>query len=445
MIKITIIGTGYVGLVSGACFAEIGHQVICTDVDERKIQMLNNGTIPIYEPGLQELVAQNVERGRLLFTSDVPSAIEQSDVLYIAVGTPMSATGEADLTYVRAVAERIGQSINAPKVVVNKSTVPVGTGKMVRDIIRPYAGKKNIGFEVVSNPEFLREGTAIKDFFQMERVVIGTQSPDAAAVIKEIHAPLNTVTVETDIETAEMIKYASNAFLAMKISFINNISNLCEKVGANVLDLSYGMGLDSRIGSKFLNAGIGFGGSCFPKDTEALLAISRSVDYDFKLIESVIQTNKNQPLQFVDKIEQVLESVADKKIAVLGLAFKPGTDDMRSAPSIPIITELTRRGAAVRAFDPVALANAKSYLNDVTNIEYFEKLYETVKDCDACVILTEWPEVVAVDLERLRAALKQPIIVDGRNVFDLSVMKEHGFVYCSMGRPHVNRERVTNP
>ncbi|MEK5166370.1 UDP-glucose/GDP-mannose dehydrogenase family protein [Paenibacillus sp. FSL R5-0527] len=442
MKKITIIGTGYVGLVSGTGFADIGHQVICADIDEEKIAKLNNGIIPIYEPGLEELVQRNREAGRLHFTNDMTEAIQSSDILFIAVGTPMLPSGEADLSYVRSVAEMIGEAINGYKIVVNKSTVPVGTGKLVREIIQRKAGEKGIAFDVVSNPEFLREGTAIADFFKMERVVIGSESPAAIRELADVHEPLQTTVVETDLETAEMIKYASNAFLAMKISFINDISNICEKVGANVVDLSYGLGLDSRIGSKFLNPGIGFGGSCFPKDTEALLSIAKKAGHPFKLMESVIETNKQQPLLFVKKIEEELRTLASRKIAVLGLAFKPGTDDMRSAPSIQIIRNLALRKAQVQAFDPVAIDNAKPYFSDLPGIRYSTDLYETLEGCDACVILTEWQEIASIDLARLKRALARPIVIDGRNIFDLAEMEAHGFVYVSMGRPKVNAGTV---
>lgn len=438
MKKITIIGTGYVGLVSGTGFADIGHQVICADVDEDKIAKLNSGIIPIYEPGLQELVQRNRQAGRLAFTNNMTEAIQSSDILFIAVGTPMLPSGEADLRYVRSAAEMIGEAMNGYKIVVNKSTVPVGTGRLVREIIQRKASEKGIRFDVVSNPEFLREGTAIDDFFHMERVVIGSESPSAIRELIEVHEPLQTTVVQTDLETAEMIKYASNAFLAMKISFINDISNLCEKVGANVVDLSYGLGLDSRIGSKFLNPGIGFGGSCFPKDTEALLAIAKQVDHPFKLMESVIETNKQQPLRFVKKIEEELGTLASRKIAVLGLAFKPGTDDMRSAPSIQIIRSLAEKKAAVKAFDPVAIDNAKKYFSDLPEIQYSTDIYQTIEGCEACVILTEWQEVVSVDLSRVKQALARPIIIDGRNIFALSEMEAHGFIYVSMGRPKVN-------
>ncbi|KQO06248.1 UDP-glucose 6-dehydrogenase TuaD [Paenibacillus sp. Leaf72] len=434
--KVTIIGTGYVGLVNGACFAEKGHHVICADINQNKIDQLNDGQIPIYEPGLAELVHANRQAGRLAFSSDVEAAIQASDIIYIAVGTPMSPTGEADLTYVDGVAETIGKSLNGYKVVVNKSTVPVGTGKRVESIIRGHLGGREAGFDVVSNPEFLREGTAIKDCMNMERAVIGAESKQAMQLIRELHEPFNTTIVETNIETAEMIKYASNAFLAMKISFINDISNICERVGANVVDLSYGLGLDSRIGNKFLDAGIGFGGSCFPKDTEALISISKNVGYEFKLIESVITTNKNQPIHFVQKIDTIVGSVAGKKIAVLGLAFKPETDDMRSAPSIPIIRELISRGAEVHAYDPVAVEQAKLVIG--TDVVYSDDLLQTVDGCDACVILTEWPQVVKMDLDEVKKRLKQPILIDGRNIFDLAEMEKRQFVYASIGRPDIN-------
>ncbi|MEW9698209.1 UDP-glucose/GDP-mannose dehydrogenase family protein [Paenibacillus sp. SI8] len=435
MRKIAVLGTGYVGLVSGACFAEIGNEVICCDVDERKIENLKLGKLPIYEPGLEDLVARNYENKRLSFTTEIAAAIQNSDIIYIAVGTPMASDGSADLRYVRSAAQLIGENLNGYKVIVNKSTVPVGTGKMVEDIIQELVSDRAIRFDVVSNPEFLREGTAIRDCLNMERAVIGAKSQEAAQIITDLHGPYNTTIIVTSIETAEMIKYAANAFLATKISFINDIANICEKVGADVKQLSHAIGLDSRIGSKFLHAGLGFGGSCFPKDTGALVHIAETVGYDFTLIHSVVETNSRQPLNFVQKINDALNGLQGKTIAILGLAFKPNTNDMRSAPSIKVIQELLKNNASVRAFDPIAIDEAKEIFGD--SILYSTDLYETLKNCDACAILTEWNEVVHMDLSKVKEELLAPIIIDGRNLFDLDFMKEKGFTYHSIGRPSV--------
>jgi UDPglucose 6-dehydrogenase len=439
MKKVAVVGTGYVGLVSGTCFAEVGHQVICCDIDRRKIDLLKSGVIPIYEPGLEELVSSNTENGRLSFTDDIGSAIEESDIVFIAVGTPMSSTGEADLTYVKAVAKSIGEHLNSYKVVVTKSTVPVGTGRIVKATVAEHRKDASIAFDVVSNPEFLREGTAIADCMSMERAVIGSDSEHAASIIAELHAPFETTVFLTDLESAEMIKYAANAFLATKISFINEIANLCERVGADVSQVAAGMGLDSRIGSKFLQAGIGYGGSCFPKDTEALKAIATSTGYDFKIIESVIEINHRQRMLIVDKLVQAFGELKGKHIAVLGLAFKPNTDDMRYAPSLDIIPVLQAMGATVKAYDPVAIPEASKQLPPET--EYGANVYETIRGADACVILTEWNDIKGLDLTRARDLLKKPVIIDGRNCFELGEMELLGYTYYSIGRPVVAAEQ----
>lgn len=435
MKKIAVMGTGYVGLVSGTCFAEIGNHVTCCDIDEGKISNLQKGIIPIYEPGLEDLVKKNVERNTLSFTTDIPNAIQEADIVYIAVGTPMADTGEANLSYVDAVAKTIGENLNGYKIVVNKSTVPVGTGKRVTKIIREASGGNQV-FDVVSNPEFLREGSAIQDTMNMERAVIGASSEKAAKIIEELHAPFNTVIIKSDVESAEMIKYASNAFLATKISFINDIANICEEIGADVTKVAEGMGLDSRIGKKFLNAGIGYGGSCFPKDTSALLHIANSVGYDFKLIRAVMETNDNQKTKVVKKVMDVFGDIEGKTFAVMGLAFKPNTDDMRDAPSLEIIPELLDAGAKVKAFDPIALHEAKKHFGN--SIEYFEKEYEALKDADACIIVTDLPEVKALDLHEVKGYLKNPIIIDGRNIFTLEDARKHSIIYHSIGRPVIH-------
>ncbi|MGD6778625.1 UDP-glucose 6-dehydrogenase TuaD [Sutcliffiella horikoshii] len=435
MKRIAVMGTGYVGLVSGTCFAEVGHQVICCDIDETKINKLLNGEIPIYEPGLEEVVKRNIEEKRLTFTTDIPSAIRDSEVIYIGVGTPMAPSGEADLTYVKNVAKTIGENLNSYKVVVNKSTVPVGTGRLVASIIKENL-QEEMDFDVVSNPEFLREGSALYDTMNMERAVIGASSEKAAAIIKEVHEPFNTTIISTNIESAEMIKYASNAFLATKISFINDIANICERVGADVTKVAEGMGMDTRIGAKFLQAGIGYGGSCFPKDTQALVHIAEQVDYDFKLIKAVIETNQHQKMHIVRKLKDVFPSLKGKKISVLGLAFKPNTDDMRDSPSLDIIPALLELGAEVKAFDPIAIKEAKHHFAD--SITYSTDLHSTLDGADAAVILTDWKEVMEMDLSIAKQLLNNPILIDGRNCFDLKYAEEAGLIYHSIGRPQVN-------
>lgn len=437
--RIAVIGTGYVGLVSGTCFAEVGNSVVCCDIDAEKIRGLSAGVMPIYENGLKELVDKNVNENRLFFSTDIPKAIEEAEIIYIAVGTPMSETGEADLTFVKSVAEMIGKHLNGYKVIVNKSTVPVGTGKLVQAIIERNS-KGEFPFDVVSNPEFLREGTAIYDTMNMERAVIGATSEKAAAIIEELHTPFQTKIVKSNLESAEMIKYAANAFLATKISFINDIANICERVGADVSKVSEGVGLDSRIGSKFLKAGIGFGGSCFPKDTMALLQIAKSVGYPFKLIEAVIETNQKQRAHIVQKLFDVFGDLNGMTISVLGLAFKPNTNDMRSAPSLDVIPMLRSLGARVKAFDPIAVPEAEKLLGD--QAVYSEDLYETIQDTDACVILTEWPEVQNMDIAKLKSALKNPVLIDGRNIFEIEQMRNEGMIYHSIGRPEVQGEGI---
>ncbi|ARC60623.1 UDP-glucose 6-dehydrogenase TuaD [Bacillus licheniformis] len=437
--RIAVIGTGYVGLVSGTCFAEVGNSVVCCDIDAEKIRGLSAGVMPIYENGLKELVDKNVNENRLFFSTDIPKAIEEAEIIYIAVGTPMSETGEADLTFVKSVAEMIGKHLNGYKVIVNKSTVPVGTGKLVQAIIERNS-KGEFPFDVVSNPEFLREGTAIYDTMNMERAVIGATSEKAAAIIEELHTPFQTKIVKSNLESAEMIKYAANAFLATKISFINDIANICERVGADVSKVSEGVGLDSRIGSKFLKAGIGFGGSCFPKDTMALLQIAKSVGYPFKLIEAVIETNQKQRAHIVQKLLDVFGDLNGMTISVLGLAFKPNTNDMRSAPSLDVIPMLRSLGARVKAFDPIAVPEAEKLLGD--QAVYSEDLYETIQDTDACVILTEWPEVQNMDIAKLKSALKNPVLIDGRNIFEIEQMRNEGMIYHSIGRPEVQGEGI---
>jgi UDPglucose 6-dehydrogenase len=397
--------------------------------------MLKNGGIPIYEAGLQELVHKNTENGRLSFTTDIPHAVQAADIIFIAVGTPMSPSGEADLSYVQAAATTIAQHIHRYKVIVNKSTIPVGTGRLVQEIVQANLSDPSIPFDVVANPEFLREGSAVHDCMNMERAIIGATSERAADVVAGLHEPFHTTIVKTDLESAEMIKYAANAFLATKISFINDIANLCERVGVDVSKVSEGLGLDSRIGRRFLQAGIGYGGSCFPKDTQALYHTATGLGYDFHLLDAVMRTNEEQRYRFVQKIVDEMGSVAGRTIAVLGLTFKPNTDDMRVAPSLTVIPELLRRGAVVRAFDSVGVPEARKLLGE--DVAYYTEMYGALQGADACVILTEWDEVLKLDLARVKGLLTWPLIIDGRNGFALDRMEQEGFRYVSVGRPAV--------
>ena len=437
---IAVIGTGYVGLVTGAGLADFGNDVICVDVDVRKIDALKNGVIPIYEPGLDNLVSKNVNEGRLRFTTDLADAIRSSRAIFIAVGTPPKPDGSADLRYVEEVAHSIAEYMNGPKLVITKSTVPIGTGHLIEQIIQSH----NTGHKasIVSNPEFLREGSAIEDFMKPDRVVIGASEPEAAEMMKEIYAPLHSLEIPfvvTNVESSELIKYAANGFLAVKITFINEIAQICEKVGANVQDVAIGMGLDTRIGPKFLQAGPGYGGSCFPKDTSAMAEISRRHGYDFQIIEAVLRVNDSVKLRMIDKVVNALGGeVSGKTIAMLGLAFKPETDDMRDSPTIPIIKGLQERGAAVRAYDPQAMENAKSIFKDVT---YCEDAYTTAEGADALVLATEWNEFRALNFERIGKALRQRVLIDLRNVYDPSRMAALGFRYTSVGRVDDRRKK----
>lgn len=428
--NICVIGTGYVGLVSGVCFSDVGNKVTCVDIDENKIENLKKGIIPIYEPGLEDLVLKNIKENRLSFTTKLEQALEEADIVLIAVGTPPKENGEADLRFVEAVATSIGKNLKDYKVIVTKSTVPVGTGKWVKGIIEKEAGHSN--FDVASNPEFLREGSAIYDTMNMERAVIGVESEKAKEVLTELHKPFNTNIVVADIETAEMIKYAANAFLATKISFINEIANICELVGADVTKVAEGMGYDNRIGKAFLAAGIGYGGSCFPKDTNALINIAENVGYNLRIVKDVENVNAMQRFRVYDKIKEALNGdLTGKKLAVLGLAFKPNTDDMRAAPSIDVIPKLMEDGADVFAYDPVAMSNAKKEIANLHTVDSYE---EAVQDADAVVVLTDWKEFKDLDLADLKKKLKQPIMIDGRNMFELDEMENMGYYYASIGR-----------
>ena len=432
--NICVVGVGYVGLVTGACFAEFGLRVNCVDKDESKIDMLNQDKVPIYEPGLAELIEKNARGGRLSFSTDIKQNVRNALAVFIAVGTPSDQHGGADLKYVEEVARSIGQTMDGYKVVVTKSTVPVGTGKMIEDIIKENQTKP-CAFDVVSNPEFLREGSAIEDFMRPNRVVIGAESEQAIAILKDLYNPLyliETPFVITDVATAEMIKYASNAFLATKISFINEMAAICERVGADVHKVARGMGLDQRIGRKFLHPGPGFGGSCFPKDTRAISQIAGQYGYEFKIVDAVIKVNEERPAMMIEKIDSALgKDLEGKVIGVLGLTFKPNTDDMRDSPAIPIIKGLKEKGAKIQAFDPAGMEHAKRYLDD---IDYKKDLYAVAKGADALVLATEWNQFRNIDWERIKELLKQLIVVDLRNIYDPQRMRALGFQYTSVGR-----------
>ncbi len=433
--RIAIIGTGYVGLVSGACFAEFGHEVTCIDKDQGKIARLQSGEIPIYEPGLDTMVEKNIQAGRLIFTTEFSPGVPEAQVVFIAVGTPASRRGDgyADLSYVYDAVRQIAHHLKDYTVIVNKSTVPVGTARQVARLIREENPAAD--FDVASNPEFLREGAAIRDFTHPDRVVIGVDSPRAEEVLKAIYRPLyllETPFVITGIETSELIKYAANAFLATKISFINEIANICEEIGADVQDVARGIGLDGRIGKKFLHAGPGYGGSCFPKDTQALMRIAQEYGVACRVVESVVEVNSAQKARMARKIRKALGgSEGGKTIAVLGLSFKPETDDIRDAPSLTILSILLEHGAHIRAYDPQAMREAAKVMPDVT---YCSNPYEACEGADALVLMTEWNEFRALDFERIKTLLKQPIFIDLRNVYRPQTLTDLGFVYHSVGR-----------
>lgn len=431
--KLTVVGTGYVGLVSGTSFAELGNDVICVDKIPEKVDRLNNGEIPIYEPGLKELVDSNRAAGRLQFTTELRPAVQASDVVVIAVGTPESETGAANMSYVYGVADEIGEAVNDDKfrVVVNKSTVPVGTADRVRSLI----ADKNPGaqVEVCSVPEFLREGSAVKDTFNPDRVIIGTNSDKAADILTELHQPLTDNIVVTDPRSSEMIKYASNAFLATKISFVNEVANICDYYGADINAVTRGMGMDNRIGPKFLNAGIGYGGSCFPKDVKAIKHLAEVKGYYPQLLQAVNDVNEKQSLRMVDHLNVIFnEDIRNITVALLGLAFKPNTDDMREAPSLKIIRSLQEYGVKVRAFDPVAEDNAKQLLEG--DIYFAENALDACEGADAAMLVTEWDECVQVTPEKLKSIMNKPVMIDGRNAFEAKEFKEAGFIYHGIGR-----------
>lgn len=432
--NISIVGTGYVGLVTGACLSDIGHYVTCIDIDEQKVGLLRKGLSPIYEPGLQDLIRRNLARRRLAFEMDFKKGISGADIIFIAVGTPQKENGQADLRYIESAAVMIGRHVKRDCLVVTKSTVPVGTSEWISNIIKRYA-RNRVQISAASNPEFLREGSAIYDTFHGDRIVIGAENEQTAAILEQVFAPFGIPVFKTDIRSAEMIKYASNAFLATKISFINEISNICEKVGADIESVAYGMGQDKRIGHRFLKAGIGYGGSCFPKDTNALVQIAGHVEHDFELLKSVIKVNNEQPILLVEKAERRLGGLKDKVISLLGLSFKPNTDDMREAPSIVIAEALAERGAKMKAFDPIAAENAKRVLAE--GVQYAETIEEAVKRSDAVMILTDWEDIKAFPLASYRELMDAPIIFDGRNCHELREAIEAGVEYHSVGRRQV--------
>ncbi len=428
--KLTIIGTGYVGLVTGACFAEVGHQVICVDNNEAKVKLLQSGGIPIYEPGLEELVKQNVAAGRLRFTASTKEGVENSDVVFIAVPTPPQPDGSVDLSFIEGVAREIAGAMTSYKIVVDKSTVPVKTGDKVSETIKRYC-KAKVDFDVVSNPEFLREGFAVEDLMKPDRVVVGVRSQRPVGAMREIYTPFNAPIIVTDINSAELIKHAANSFLALKISYINAVSVICEASGANVQEVANGMGMDARIGRRFLDAGLGFGGSCFPKDLSAFIKISEQLGYDFALLKEVQRINAGQMDRFFKKITDTLWVLKDKKIGVLGLAFKQNTDDVRMSPAIDVCQRLQKEGAILRVHDPKAMEKAKDVLKNVT---YVDDMNDVADGCDALVIATEWPVFKKLDLEHARKSLTHPILFDGRNLFDAAEMEKLGFIYKSVGR-----------
>ncbi|MEW6619791.1 MAG: UDP-glucose/GDP-mannose dehydrogenase family protein [bacterium] len=428
--KICMIGTGYVGLVTGTCFADLGNNVICVDNNEEKINILKSGGVPIYEPGLNEMVERNVKKNRLSFTTSIVEGVEVSDIIFIAVSTPPLPDGEADLSFVENVSKEIAQTMKSYKLIVEKSTVPVQTGEWVKRTVK-LNNKHQVEFDVASNPEFLREGSAVYDIMQPDRIVIGVESERAEKLLKELYAPFNAPIVVTDIKSAELIKHASNSFLALKISFINAVANICELSGADVLKVAEGMGYDERIGRSFLNAGLGFGGSCFPKDLSAFIRLAHKLGYDFQLLKEVENINREQRKLIVTKIKNAVWILKDKKIGILGLAFKPNTDDMRSAPSVEVIEMLQGQGAFIKAFDPVAMEKAKPLLKNVT---FCKDSYEVAEESDCLVIMTEWNEFKELDLIKIKEKMSNPVIIDGRNIYDPAKMKELGFVYHGIGR-----------
>jgi len=440
MKQICVIGVGYVGLVTAACFADLGNRVIALDIAEEKIEHLKRGIMPIYEPGLKELVDRNVRAGRLFYTSSYQEGLEDTEFVFIAVGTPSGVDGEADLRHVAAVAQEIAHTMTKPLIIINKSTVPVGTGDWVADIVRKHQPQP-IPFWVVSCPEFLREGSAIGDFMQPYRTVLGSLDREAAEKVAQLHLPLRAPIMITDLRTAEMIKYASNAFLATKISFINEIANICEELGADVKEVAIGMGYDRRIGAMFLDAGLGYGGSCFPKDVKALAFMAAEKGRHPQLLNAVMEINNDRRPMAVNRMNEMLGDLQGKTIGLLGLSFKPNTDDMRDSPSIDIAKGLIARGARVRAYDPVAMDIARPLLPEV---ELVSDVYQMAEGCDALIVTTEWNEFKQLDLERLHNLMRQPMIFDGRNIYDPETMAFLGFHYRGLGRGY-NASKASQP
>jgi len=429
-VNIAIIGSGYVGLVTGACFAELGNKVICADNDERKIVGLKKGVLPIFEPGLEESIINNMKAGRLLFTTRIKDAVKPCEIIFIAVGTPPLENGEADLTGIENVARNIALNMTGYRLIVEKSTVPVETGEWVKHTISTYV-KSNIKFDVASNPEFLREGSAINDFMHPDRIVIGVESKKARDLLVDLYKPLNAPIVVTNIKSAELIKHASNAFLATKISFINALSQICDKVGADVAEVAQGMGFDKRIGRAFLNAGIGYGGSCFPKDLDAFIHISEKIGYNFGLLKEVKSINEEQKRFILKKIKDVLWIIKDKTIGVLGLSFKPDTDDIRNAPAMDLIYALQSEGAKIRVYDPQAMEKAKPVLGKV---KFCKDSYDACKGSDCLLVVTEWNEFKELDFSRVKKLLKRPLLIDGRNMYEPQALQKSGFTYVGIGR-----------
>lgn len=431
--EIAIIGSGYVGLVSGTCFAELGNQVICVDNDEKKIEALKKGRLPIYEPGLEELIKKNVKKKRLKFSSRIKEAVDRSEIIFIAVGTPSLENGEADLTGIENVARQIARNLTGYRLVVEKSTVPVETGAWVKRTISTYL-KHRVKFDVASNPEFLREGCAIDDFMHPDRIVIGVETKKARDLLTALYKPLKASIVVTDIKSAELIKHAANSFLATKISFINAVARICDLVGADVKEVASGIGLDRRIGANFLSAGIGYGGSCFPKDVEAFIKISKKLGYDFQLLEIVKKINEQQREFFLSKIKDNLWILKDKTIGVLGLSFKPDTDDIRNSPALDIIRALKKEGAGLKVYDPQAMPRVKQVIKDIT---FAKDAYQACRNCDCLLFLTDWEELKKIDLNRVKKLLKRPLIIDGRNMFEPQALKKKGFTYVCIGSNRV--------
>lgn len=436
--KITVAGAGYVGLVTSACLAELGHNVTCIDIQKDKIDTLQNGRSPIYEPGLESFMKKNLRNGQLKFTVNPEQAYSEADIIFIAVGTPEKPDGSVDLKYIHVVSHTIAHYIKKDVIVCTKSTVPVGTNDLIKQIIQSRKSSA-VKAEVVSNPEFLREGSAILDFFEGDRIVIGFDNPEAASILEQIYLPLKIPIIKTDIRSAEMIKYTSNAFLATKISFINEISNICKKVGANIEEVAYGIGYDKRIGHDFLKAGIGYGGSCFPKDTKALVQLAGNAKHHFELLEAVIKVNNNQQSLPVLRAKETIGSLKDKKVALLGLAFKPDTDDIREAASLRIIKELLEEGAVVRAYDPAAIPNAQKLLGN--KIEYAYNIHYALYEADLAIIVTEWEQIKHVRLDIFHTYMKDPIVIDGRNCYSLQEIQKYPITYLSIGRPDVFKDK----